>query len=134
MKIYYKYVPYQSVLIIYPSMVLFMLYYKIVLVLIVKMIMMIMGVKQSVQKLYGTKQEHVTLILFKSNIDNTLQYNDCNDPSCVNEDYRTQFNKQFESLMNILLYIFTHIPKTCPPHKSTKVAGWNECYILEMFT
>ncbi len=37
-----------------PTIILFMLYYKIVRVLLVKMIMMIIGVKQSVQNLHGT--------------------------------------------------------------------------------
>ncbi len=58
---------------------------------------------------------------FKSNIDNTLPNiyfynNDYDDPSCVNENHRTQIDKQFESLMNILLDSSTHIPQTCPQH------------------
>ncbi len=44
--------------------------------------------------------------------------NDCNDPSCINEDHRTQIDKQFESLMNILLDCSTHILQTCSPHRS----------------
>ncbi len=52
--------------------------------------------------------------------------NDCNDPLCVNEDHRTQIDKQFESLMNILLDSAIHLPQICPPHSSTRVAEWNE--------
>ncbi len=63
--------------------------------------------KQSVQKLHGKKESTCDINTFKSNIDNTLPdmyfyNNDCNDLSCVNEDHRTQIDKQFESLMNIL--------------------------------
>ncbi len=56
---------------------------------------------------------------FKFNIDNTLPdmdfyKNNCNHPSCVNEDHRTQIDKKFESLMNILFDSSTNIPQTCP--------------------
>ncbi len=77
------------------------------------------------------KESACDINTFMSNIDNTLPdmyfyNNDCNDTSCVNEDHIIQIDKQFESLMTILLDNSTHIPHTCPPNSSTRVAGWNE--------
>ncbi len=71
--------------------------------------------------------------MYKNNIDTKLadlvldnSTLDCVDPLCDSNEHRIALDTYFQSLIDVLVESGSHIPHTCPPHKTTRVPGWNE--------